>query len=215
MIAYKPPRACGAGAIVTRHDRRQAGCRSGETAVRRRLTHRRYGNQASATQKRPTARQPCASRAIERHLATVDPESVACDVQFDFEFIDVDTIYARSGRHHDGYTAPEEATWQVLEETIEPYLKRMQWYHGAGRDEACDTYALGVLRGLYDFHHDSEAEWKELAPDDARETFGWALRAWQQRRKGAAERQAMRDQLATWCASWKRDGTLRHVYGRC
>jgi len=152
---------------------------------------------------------------IERQLATVDPESVACDVQFDFEFIDVDTIYARSGRHRDGYTAPEEATWQVLEETIEPYLKRMQWYHGAGRDEACDTYALGVLRGLYDFHHDSEAEWKEHMPDHVRDMFEWVLHEWQQRRKGAAERQAMRDHLATWCASWKRDGTLRHVYGRC
>ena len=144
---------------------------------------------------------------IERHLATVDPEGVACDVQFDFEFIDVDTIYARSGRHGYGYTAPEEAAWQVLEETIEPYLQRMQWYHGAGRDEACDAYALGILRGLYDFHHDSEAEWKALAPDDTLELFEEVLLAWQQRRKGAAERQAMRDHLATWCPGWERDVT--------
>jgi len=144
---------------------------------------------------------------IERHLATVDPESVAGEVRVDLELIDADTIEARSGADRYGYTAPEEAVWQVIEQTLEPYLERMQWYHRAGRDDACDAYALGVLRGLYDFHHDSEAEWKELAPDDARATFGGVLRAWQQRRKGAAERQAMRDQLASWCPGWERDVT--------
>ena len=146
-------------------------------------------------------------RAIDRHLATVDPESVACDVRFDLEFIDVDTIYARSGRHGHDYTSPEEATWQVLEETIEPYRKRMEWYHGAGRDEACDICALGVLRGLYDFHHDSEAEWMAHMPDHARDMFEWVLHEWQQRRKGNAERQAMRDHLASWCPDWERDVT--------
>lgn len=87
---------------------------------------------------------------IERLLTNVDPESVAREVQLDFELIDADTIFARSGRHRYGYTAPEEAAWQVLEETLEPYLERMKWYHAAGRDEAFDAYALGVLRGLYD-----------------------------------------------------------------
>ncbi len=91
-----------------------------------------------------------AREEIERHLANVDPESVAGEVQFALERIDVDTIAARSGRHRHGYTAPEEASWQVLEETLEPHLERMKWYHGAGRDEECDAYALGVLRGIYD-----------------------------------------------------------------
>ena len=204
MIANKPPRAYGAGAIVTRHDRGQVGCRSGETAVRSRPPHRRYGTQASATQRRPTARRPCAPTAIEHHPATVDPKTVASEVQLHFDFIVVDTINARSGRHRHGYAAPVEAAWHVLEETVEPHLKRMQGYHRASRDQACVTNALGVLRGLFDSHHDSEAEWKELAPDDARETFGGVLRAWQQHRKGAAERQAMRDHLATWCPGWER-----------
>ncbi len=142
---------------------------------------------------------------IERLLTNVDPDGVACEVQLDVELIDIETIAARSGRHRYGYTAPAEAAWQVLEETLEPYFERMKWYHAAGRDEACDAYALGVLRGLYDFHHDSEAEWKEQSPDDAREMFGWVLQAWEERRKGTAERQAMRDQLATSCPRWKRD----------
>jgi len=144
---------------------------------------------------------------IERLLTNVDPESVAREVQLDFELIDADTIFARSGRHRYGYTAPEEAAWQVLEETLEPYLERMKWYHAAGRDEAFDAYALGVLRGLYDVHHDSEAEWKQHWPDNVREMFGWVLEAWEEHRQGAAERQAMQDQLATSCPRWKRDLT--------
>jgi hypothetical protein len=63
-----------------------------------------------------------------------------------------------------------------------------------------------VLRGLYDFHHEAgDATWMEVAPDDLREIFAWVLREWQKRRKGAAERQAMRDRLATWCPGWERD----------
>ena len=95
----------------------------------------------------------------------------------------------------------------MLEETLEPYLERMKWYHAAGRDEACDAYALGVLRGLYDFHHDSEAEWKQHWPDHAREMYGWVLDAWEECRKDTAERQAMLGQLATSCPRWKRDVT--------
>jgi len=142
---------------------------------------------------------------IERRLAGVDPEAIASEVQFDLEHIDVDAIFARSGRHRYGYTAPYEAAWQVLEETLEPHLERLRWYHDAGRDEACDAYALGVLRGIYDFDHDSDAEWTTWSPDDAREAFGWVVGAWQERRKGSAIRQAMRDRLATWCPGWERD----------
>ncbi|TVR88945.1 MAG: hypothetical protein EA416_12965 [Trueperaceae bacterium] len=144
---------------------------------------------------------------IERLLAGVDPEAIASEVQFDLEHIDVDAIADRSGSDRYGYTAPHEAAWQMLEETLEPHLERLRWYHDAGRDEACDAYALGVLRGIYDFDHDSDAEWKAWSPDDAREAFGWVLGAWQKHRKGSAVRQAMRDQLANWCPGWERDAS--------
>ena len=144
---------------------------------------------------------------IERLLAAVDPESIAGEVQVDLELIDTDTIEDRSGTDRYGYTAPDEAAWEVLEEALASYLERMKWYHSAGRDGACDAYAFGVLRGLFVFHHESEAEWTELAPDDVREMFGSVLREWQRLRKGTAERDAMRDQLATWCPGWERDVT--------
>ncbi len=73
--------------------------------------------------------------------------------------------------------------------------------------EFIDVDALAVLCGLYDFHHDSEAERKELSPDNARDMVGWVLHEWEERRKGTAERQAMRDQLATWCPGWERGVT--------
>ncbi len=93
----------------------------------------------------------------------------------------------------------------MLEETLQPHVERLSWYHDAGRHDACDAYALGVLRGIYEFHHDGDALWKEAAPDDLREIFAWVLREWQERRTGATERQTMCDHLATWCPSWERD----------
>jgi hypothetical protein len=142
---------------------------------------------------------------IERFIASVDVEAVAGDVVSDLDAIDEDAIAARSGEDRYGYTAPYDAVWEVLEETLEPHVERLCWYHDAGRHEACDPYALGVLRGLYDFHREGDATWMEVAPDDLREIFAWVLREWQKRRTGAAERQAMRDHLATWCPGWERD----------
>ena len=141
---------------------------------------------------------------IARHLERVDPELVADEVRFDLEHIDVETIAARSGSDEYGYTAPYEAAWQVLEETLEPHLERLKWYHDAGRVEACDAYALGVLRGIYDFHHGSDVEWTSWSPDDVGEAFDWILGAWQNLRKVAAARHAMRDGLATFCPGWER-----------
>ena len=67
--------------------------------------------------------------------------------------------------------------------------------------------AIGVLRGLYDFHHDSDAQWKEWSPDNVGEAFAWVLREWEKRRKGTTARQAMRDRLATCCPRWERGVT--------
>ena len=142
---------------------------------------------------------------IERLIAGVDVEAVAAEVEMDLAGIDEDEIAARSGEDRYGYTAPYEAAWQVLEETLQPHVERLSWFYDAGRHDACDAYALGVLRGIYDFHLEGDAPWKESAPDDLRELFGWVLREWQGRRTGVAERQTMRDHLATWCPTWERD----------
>ena len=142
---------------------------------------------------------------IERLVVRVDVEAVAAEVEVDLELIDEDEIAERSGSDRYGYTAPYDAVSEVLEATLQPYVDRLAWFFDAGRHDGCDAYALGVLRGLYDFHHTGDATWKELAPDDVRELFAWVAREWQERRTGAAERQAMRDHLATWCAGWEGD----------
>jgi len=139
---------------------------------------------------------------IERLVAAVDPDEVAGDVQFDLELLDVESLWARSGRHRYGYTDPQEAAWEMLENALAPHRERLNWYRAAGRPEAYDAYALGVLQGLYDFHHESDAEWKAWAPDDAGEAFAWVLDEWKRHRRGDAERQAMWDQLAERCPGW-------------
>lgn len=83
---------------------------------------------------------------IERLVASVDAEQVAGDVAMDLAGIDDDEITHRSGDDRYGYTAPYDAASEVLEETMRPYVERLGWYHDAGRLEACDAYALGVLR---------------------------------------------------------------------
>ena len=139
---------------------------------------------------------------IERLVAAVDPDEVAGEVQVDLELIAVETILDRAGEDRHGYTAPHDAAWEVLEETLEPYRERLDWYRAAGRLDAYDAYALGVLQGLYDFHHESDAEWKVWAPDDAAEAFARVFDAWKRHRRGATERQAMAERLAERCPGW-------------
>jgi hypothetical protein len=112
---------------------------------------------------------------IERLVVSVDVEAVAAEVEVDLDLIHEDVLAARSGSDRYGYTAPHEAVWEVLEETLQRHVERLSWFYDAGRHEACDAYALGVLRGLYAFHHAGDATWKELAPDDLRELFAWVV----------------------------------------
>lgn len=142
---------------------------------------------------------------IERLIGSVDVEAVAGEVEMDLMAVDEDEIAARSGQGRYGYTAPHDAVWQVLEETLHPHVERLSTFHEGGRHDECNAYALGVLRAIYDFHHDGDAPWKESAPDDLRELYGWVLREWQERRTGADEWQTMREHLATWCPGWERD----------
>lgn len=141
---------------------------------------------------------------IERIVANVDPEEVARDVQAVLELVDVAAIMDRASDDRYGYTDPQEAAWEALEDALAPHRERLNQYQTAGRLELYDAYTLGVLQGLYGFHHESDAEWTAWAPDDAGAAFGWVLDEWKHRRRGAAERQAMRDQLAERCPGWER-----------
>jgi hypothetical protein len=91
---------------------------------------------------------------------------------------------------------------EMIEEVLEPYVARMRRYHEFGKEDSGDQYALGILQGLYAFHHEAETEFKDSAPDDAGEAFHWVLEEWKKVQNARTARARMRTELAQRCPAW-------------
>lgn len=131
-----------------------------------------------------------------------DWDEIAACVKFDLESIDLDDLWDRAGSHRMGYTSPDEAAWELLEETIQPYADEISGYDKAGMGEAAMQTRKGILKGLYIFEHESTSEFKINAPDNAGECFGQALDDWRKTRPGDAEQAEMKAFLAHECPKW-------------
>ncbi len=137
-----------------------------------------------------------------RVLTHVEPDDVAAEVQTDLELLEVEELWDRSGKTRHGYTHPADMAWQMIEEVLTPYLKRMKQYQEVGLAEERDRYVLGVLQGIYAFEHETQTDFQEWAPDDTGEAFRWILDEWKKTRKGKRARQQMHEALAERCPEW-------------
>ncbi|MCF6284569.1 MAG: hypothetical protein L3K26_05210 [Candidatus Hydrogenedentes bacterium] len=125
---------------------------------------------------------------VEKVLQSIAPEDVAAEVVFDLECIDVEDLWNRSGRTEYGYSTPEEMAVEMVEEVLQPYEHKIQKYEKTGLSDSSKKYCMGVLKGIYQFEHESETEFKDWATDIPGECFAGILEAW---KKGACERDIM------------------------
>jgi len=131
-----------------------------------------------------------------------DWDEIAGSVKFDLESIDLEDVWDRAGSHRMGYTSPDEAAWELMEEAMQPYADEISEYDRAGMGEAAFQTRKGVLKGLYIFEHESESEFKTNAPDSAGALFGQTLDDWRKTRPGDAEQAEMKIFLAQECPTW-------------
>lgn len=83
-------------------------------------------------------------------ITAVDPEAVAEEVVWEFEGIDQDDIWERSG--HDrfgGYTEPWEAADAICGERLAPFLEELERLLGMGLTQSALDQIKGLLLGLY------------------------------------------------------------------
>lgn len=129
-------------------------------------------------------------------------EDTANDVRFDLESLSVEEIWDRAGAHRMGYTTPDEAACELVEEAVQPYVDEALRYQAAGLQEAAAQTRMGVLKGLYDFGHGAASEFKINAPDVAAGCFQGILEEWLRSKPGDDEQRAMEAFLSKECLDW-------------
>jgi hypothetical protein len=113
--------------------------------------------------------------AVRETVAGLDPEGVAAEVRYDLESLTPEDCWERSGPSRHGYVDPGEAAWEMVEEVLDPHLRRLRKLQSWGMEAEAGAYCLAVLQGIHDFDRESDTEFRSHSPDDADLAFAWFL----------------------------------------
>jgi hypothetical protein len=135
-------------------------------------------------------------------LTNIDLDQTADEVFFVLDSIDVQDCWDRSGRSRDGYTSPDEAVVEIVEEELEPFFVQVQRYHELGMPEQEATYCMGVILGIYRYEHESKSEFRRWSVDVPIECAGYLLDKWRERKQGMVRAEAMNEFIRQRCPKW-------------
>jgi len=146
---------------------------------------------------------PDAVIAEAKHvLAAVDAEEVAEEVFFHLDAIDVQDCWDRAGGHRDGYTSPEDAAVELVEEELQPFLDQVERYHALGMARQERDYCMGVILGTYRYEKESKSEFKDWCVDIPLDSAGGLLDEWRGRNREASATTAMDEFIRQRCPDW-------------
>ena len=130
-------------------------------------------------------------------MGEVSFESIAEEVEDAVGALDLDDLNSRAGRHEWGYTEPTEAAWELLEETVGPFLEDMKRQMELGLATEALEICKGVLLGLYRLRDRKEDAFLGWASDFPEEAAADAVSAWRAgQRKGEPGKRGQRGRQA-------------------
>lgn len=125
-------------------------------------------------------------------LREVTFKDVADEVEASVQDLDLDDLHARAGGHEDGYVEPTQAAWDILEETMEPFLDDIKRHMELGLEYEAIEICQGVVLGLYRIEQGKNGKIVEWAPDFPGEAAGSAIEALRTGGKGRIGRSRIR-----------------------
>lgn len=137
-------------------------------------------------------------------LSEIDLDETADEVFFALDSIDVQDCWDRAGSSRDGYTSPDEAALEIVEESLQPFLDQTRQYHELGMPGEEMIHCMGLILGLYRYEHESKSEFREWSVNIPLECAGDRLREWRERGQRSAFAEAMDDFIQKRCPSWAR-----------
>jgi hypothetical protein len=135
-------------------------------------------------------------------LTDIDVDATADEVFSALDSLDVTDCWERSGSSHDGYTSPDEAAGEMIDEELHPFLEQVGRYHDLGMPEQEAAYCKGVLLGLYRYAHESKSEFSEWSVDFPAEYGDRLLSDWRKRNRGKEKTSLMNEFVRARCPGW-------------
>ena len=137
-------------------------------------------------------------------LSEIDLDETADEVFFVLDSIDVQDCWDRADSSRDGYTSPDEAAVEIVEESLEPFFDQTRRYHELGMPAEEMAHCMGLILGIYRYEHESKSEFREWSVDIPLECAGDRLREWRERGQGLAFAEAMDEFIQQRCPNWAR-----------
>lgn len=192
------------------HGRREFGMIDDDVQCRQsamqNLLSKLTGEQAFDVLQRLAAGKGAVAEAVlaeaRRVLAAVDVDEIANEVFAQLDGIDVQDCWDRAGRHRGGYTAPEEAAEQLIEDVFQPFVDQVERYHSMGMAKQEQDYCMGVILGTYRYEKESKSEFKDWCVDMPAECAGCLLDEWRKRNRAASAITAMDAFIRQRCPDW-------------
>jgi len=135
-------------------------------------------------------------------LTEIDLDQTAEEVVAVLDSVDVQDCWDRSGGSRDGYTSPDEAAAEIIDEELQPFVDQVERYHEMELPTQEATCCMGIILGLYRWERESESEFRQWAEDIPAEYAGPLLDQWRKRNPEQARLNAMREFVRTRCPEW-------------
>jgi hypothetical protein len=137
-------------------------------------------------------------------LREIDLDEIADEVFLVLDSVDVQDCWDRAGSSRDGYTSPDEAAAELIDEQLQPFFDQAGRYHELGMTEQETTYCRGVILGIYRYEHESKSEFRQWAVDIPIESAGALLTKWRERGQDSISVAAMNEFIQHRCPNWAR-----------
>ena len=108
----------------------------------------------------------------------VDADEIMEDVFRELNGLDVDELFARSGKTRYGYKEPSEEAWEMFEEAFKPSMYEMMKSQNRGLLSISKIYCIGIIKGLLKFERESCSEFKDWATDAPLEFIDRVIDEW-------------------------------------
>jgi hypothetical protein len=105
-------------------------------------------------------------------------EDIATELENEVRALDYDVLNARAGGHEGGYVEPTEAAWEILEETVEPFLDDLKRHLELGLKTEALEICQGLVLGCYRLSEREGGDVLGWAPDFPAEVAANAVEIW-------------------------------------
>jgi len=106
------------------------------------------------------------SAMAKTSLAEVDADVIADEVFRSLNSIQVEDLWNNSGKTFGGYNEPTEVAFEMLEDEVRYYVRKMEQYNGLCMKAEEKEYCKGIISGLLKYGQDGNNEFHDWCPDD-------------------------------------------------